>query len=106
MQGRWHTDKISKVFTQDLIGHNLTHMAPQNFSGPGFYTEFRPCSFMFSINQPNFWAPGPGARPQGPGPGPRARIWGQISGFGPKFGAQGGPGPKIWTQGGQGAQIY
>ena len=39
--------------TPNLIGHNLTHMAPQNLSGPGFYTEFRPCSFMCSINQPN-----------------------------------------------------
>ena len=54
------------VYVQNLIGHNLTHMARHNFIPPRFGTEFRCGSFWFSINQPLLGPPGPGPGPMAP----------------------------------------
>ena len=81
------------MVTQNLIGHNLTHMPRQNLILPGFGREFRPRSFIFRAPISHFRAPGPG--PRAPGPGPRGH-WPPLA---PIFGAQGGPGPQIWGPG-------
>ena len=44
--------------TQNLIGHNLTHMAPQKMASTPKDAEFRRGSFWFPPNHPIFRAPG------------------------------------------------
>ena len=105
-------------YVKNSIGHNLTHMARQNFLPPRFGTEFRCGPFWFPSNHLIFRAPGPGPRPsareargpgpgpgalgprsEGPGPWPRARIGAPIYIFGPNLyiGPQLGPQFVYWA---------
>ena len=83
------SERISNMFTQNLIGHNLTHMAPQKMHSMPKDAEFRCGSFWFPPNHLIF-------RPRAQGPGapnlvPRALL-------GPKFGPPGPQGPKFGPQ--------